>query len=72
MGPLKPLFWTSADVSSGFQSQGEEPYSGLAEAYGGVHYIIILYNMSVKKQEYQMPRVEAGFTSPTQIYSGFS
>ena len=27
------LFWTSGDVSSGFQSQSGEPYSQLAEAY---------------------------------------
>ena len=33
MGPLIPLFWTSGDVSSGFQSQSGQPYSHLAEAY---------------------------------------
>ena len=33
MGPLIPLFWTSGDVSSGFQSQNGQPYSSLAEAY---------------------------------------
>ena len=27
VGPLIPLFWTSGDVSSGFQSQGGQPYS---------------------------------------------
>ena len=26
-GPLAPLFWISGDVSSGFQSQSELPYS---------------------------------------------
>ena len=26
MGPLIPLFWTSGDVSSGFQSQSGQPY----------------------------------------------
>ena len=26
VGPLKPLFWTSGDVSSGFQSQSGQPY----------------------------------------------
>ena len=31
MGPLILLFWTSGDVSSGFQSV--QPYSHLAEAY---------------------------------------
>ena len=29
MGPLIPLFWTSSDVSSGFQSQSGQPYSHL-------------------------------------------
>ena len=33
MGPLIPLFWTSSDVSSGFQSQSGQPYSHLTEAY---------------------------------------
>ena len=33
LGPLIPLFWTSGDVSSGFQSQSGQPYSCLAEAY---------------------------------------
>ena len=27
LGPLVPLFWTSSDVSSGFQSQSGLPYS---------------------------------------------
>ena len=27
VGPLKPLFWISSDVSSGFQSQSGQPYS---------------------------------------------
>ena len=30
VGPLMPLFWTSGDVSSGFQSQSGQPYSHLA------------------------------------------
>ena len=33
MGPMIPLFWTSGDVSSGFQSQNGQPYSHLAEVY---------------------------------------
>ena len=33
MGPLIPLFWTSGDVSSEFQSQSQQPYSSLVEAY---------------------------------------
>ena len=33
LGPLIPLFWTSGDVSAGFQSQRGQPYSHLAEAY---------------------------------------
>ena len=33
LGPLIPLFQTSGDVSSGFQSQSGQPYSSLAEAY---------------------------------------
>ena len=33
MGPLISLFWTSGDVSSGFQSQSGQPYSHLVEAY---------------------------------------
>ena len=32
-GALIPLFWTSGEVSSGFQSQNGQPYSHLAEAY---------------------------------------
>ena len=32
-GPLTSPFWTSGDVSSGFQSQSGQPYSHLAEAY---------------------------------------
>ena len=33
VGPLIPLFWTSGDVSSGFQSQSGQPYLSLVEAY---------------------------------------
>ena len=33
MGPLTLLFWTSGDVSSGFQTQGGQPYSHLVDAY---------------------------------------
>ena len=33
MGPLILLFWTSGDVSSGFQSQSGQPYMHLAEVY---------------------------------------
>ena len=33
MGPLIPLFWTSGDVSSGFQSQSGQPYSHSTEMY---------------------------------------
>ena len=32
-GPLISLFWTSSDVSCGFQNQSEQPYSCLADAY---------------------------------------
>ena len=27
MGPMMHLFWTSGDISSGFQSQSGQPYS---------------------------------------------
>ena len=30
---IGPLFWTSGDVSSGFQSQSGQSYLHLAEAY---------------------------------------
>ena len=33
MGPWIPLFWTSGDVSTEFQSQSEQSYSHFAEAY---------------------------------------
>ena len=33
MGPLIPLFWTSGDISSGFQRQIGQPYSHLTEAF---------------------------------------
>ena len=33
LGPLIPLFRTSGDISSGFQSQSGQPYSNFAEAY---------------------------------------
>ena len=33
VGPLIPLLWTSGDVSSGFQSQGGQPYLCFVEAY---------------------------------------
>ena len=33
VGPLIPLFWTSGDVFSGFQSQSGQPYLHLMEAY---------------------------------------
>ena len=33
LGPLIPLFRTSGDVSSGFQSQSGQPYSNFVEAY---------------------------------------
>ena len=32
-GATDTLFWTSSDVSPGFQSQSGQPYSHLAEAY---------------------------------------
>ena len=32
MAPLIPLFWTSGDVSTGFQSQSGQPYLHLVEA----------------------------------------
>ena len=28
VGPLIPLFWTSGNIPSGFQSQSGQPYSG--------------------------------------------
>ena len=31
--PLISLFWTSGDISSGFQSQSGQPYSRFREAY---------------------------------------
>ena len=40
MRPLIPLFWTSGDVSSGFQSQSRQPYSHLAEAYPKLKFFI--------------------------------
>ena len=33
VGPLIPPFWTSGDISSGFQSQSGQSYSHLVEAY---------------------------------------
>ena len=33
IGPLIPLFWTSGDVSCGFQSHSGQPYLHLPEAY---------------------------------------
>ena len=33
MRPLIPLFWTSGDISSEFQSQCRQTYSYLAEVY---------------------------------------
>ena len=33
MRPVIPLFWTSGDVYSGFQSQIGQPYSHLVEVY---------------------------------------
>ena len=33
MGPLIPLFWTSGDVSYGFQNQSGQPYSCSVETY---------------------------------------
>ena len=33
MGPLIPLFWTTGDLSSGFQLQSGQSYLRLAEAY---------------------------------------
>ena len=33
MGPLKPLFWTSGNVSSGFQNRNGQIDSHLAEVY---------------------------------------
>ena len=32
MGPLIALFWTSGDISSGFQIQSGQPYLYLVEA----------------------------------------
>ena len=32
-GPLKPLLWTSGDISSRVQSLSGQPYSHFAEAY---------------------------------------
>ena len=33
VGPLILLFWTSGDVSSGFQNQSGQPYLHLVEVY---------------------------------------
>ena len=33
VGPLIPMFWTSGDVSTGFQSQSRQPYLHLVKAY---------------------------------------
>ena len=33
MGSLIPLFWTSGDVSSGFQSRSGQPYLHSVETY---------------------------------------
>ena len=33
MEPLIPLFWTSGDISSGFQNQSGQPYLHLAVVY---------------------------------------
>ena len=37
IGLLIPLFWTSGDVSSGFQSQSGKPYLHLVEAFPKIH-----------------------------------
>ena len=37
--PLAPLFWTSGDVSSGFQRQSGQPYSHSVEADEDLLYI---------------------------------
>ena len=37
MGKLIPLFWTSGDVSSGFQSQSGQPYLHLVGVYNIHH-----------------------------------
>ena len=54
MGPLIPLFWTSGDVSSGFQSHSGQPYSHLAEAYVNIYILVpttIFFFKSRKKKE---------------------
>ena len=38
MGPLIPLFWTSGDISSGFQSQSGQPYLHLAKEFPEIHF----------------------------------
>ena len=37
MGPLIPLFSSSGDISSGFQSQSGQPHSHLVETYHRTH-----------------------------------
>ena len=41
-----PLFWTSGDVSSGFQSQSGQSYSSLAKAYI-LHYTSLRFTSGV-------------------------
>ena len=38
---MGPLFWTAGDVTAGFQSQGGQPYSHLAEVCV-LHEVILL------------------------------
>ena len=42
LGPLISLFWTSGDVSSGFQSQNGQPYWHFAEQYVSFDLVVIL------------------------------
>ena len=39
VGPLVPLFWTSVDVSSVFQSQSGQPYSHLLGAQAALFFL---------------------------------
>ena len=60
VGPLIPLFWTSGDVSSGFQSQSGQPYSHFG---GGIHTSGVthfpVYNASIAAGHFPYMRVSA-------------
>ena len=68
VGPLMRLYWTSGDVSSGFQSQSGQPYSHLAETY--ILHIFLRFSSGVTPADLLVASMAAELFSSTYLRDG--